>query len=217
MQTLFGRPSKGRRQEAHLSIHRSHAGAVAKLCKRHSRTRTDILVGLIVTGLYHGDELGDATLKWSHGDEISLPAEYDEVVVDDEYVDMTNRKVRLLELHANAIAEYRIGVLALRSALAWIGLHHVDELPAVLDEVDDLQRRLPTGQSLGDFYVDTLAAHPATDTPGSALTALSAIRQLRAGIPAEDVAIATGLPLDLLTALSAEAISAIDGRLPLTG
>lgn len=213
--TVFGRPSKGRRPMSRLSIHASNLPAIAKLCSRHNRIRTEIVAALLVVGLDHPDELVTAMREWSRRP-VDLPPEYASIpATPDEDVDASSIRVRLTELHHNAVEEYLAGP-QLRSALVWVGLHHVDELPKVLAEIDILQHRMSTGGSLGDFYVDTIAEFCGDDPPSPG-EALRAIRQLRAGESAAKVAKATGLPRKLLAAMSVEAISAIDGRLPLTG
>lgn len=216
--TLYGRPTKGRRPLCRLSFHASNTPALARLSVQHNRIRTEIAVALMLVGLNHLDELGPATLNWAR-QEVEMPAIVAKIDVDDdeapEAEPLYNLRGRIPELHHNVVEEYQGGA-PLRSALAWIGLHHVDELGQALGEVDDLQRRLPTGQTLGDFYSDTIS-ELCGDNPPTAGDALHAIRQLRAGESVASVAKATGLNRKLLTALSVEAVSAIDGGLPLTG
>lgn len=219
MQRPIGRPSKGRRPMSRLTVPAIHAPAVEVLRSEHGRSRADTIAALTVIGLRHLDELARASLCWA-SERVPLPADYEQPNPDAEHP-LFRTAIRLPELHHKAIEHivdlYSIGA-SLRSALVWIGLNHVDEILDAHSELDSYARRLPDGDTVGDFYADTVNAfYAGTDTATAPTVVLKAIRQLHAGATVADVNLDTGVPPTLLAALSAEAIAVVEGSLPLTG
>lgn len=194
--------------------------AVTLLCSHYSRSLNETAAALSVIGLQHLDELGSALLRWATHP-APLPDTFETPTEDGTA--LPRIAIRLPELHHKAVDYiidlYAVGVGAgVRSALAWIGLHHVDELPDAYTEVAAFKRHIAVGVTVGDHYMSTIREfYPDPDVAAAPTILLDVIRQLRAGVGVTDLGLSTGLPRKLLTALSVEAMAAAEGSLPLTG
>lgn len=222
-QSLGGRPSKGRRPSARVSASVSSTSILDRLAAHHGRAAlADVVAALMSVGLRHPDQLADGYLLWPT-DTLMVPQFLREVDVEPRTEPLVGYYLRIPQLLHDAIEEvvstYYSGAdtgVKIRSALLWVGLHHLDELPAALAELDDFHRRLPDGGTRGDFYLSAVEDFASPD-PLSAVAIFAGIHQLRTGSTVDDVAAATSLPRELLADLSVEALSDVEGSLPLTG
>jgi hypothetical protein len=197
------------------------------LCLRYGRDRGAIISAAVIVGLHHLDEIAHAAVTW-HLQPAPLPSDLplgdtDELPawVKTSMSDGPQRLRLMLPAVYTEMAETVVSTYAptqfqrpaIRSALLWIGLHHVDEIPAMLAELDDVQRGLAAGQTVLSFYRGELVNTGRTPDDLARANEL-----LRRHIPVDEVAAATGVPAQLLDAIRAEATAKAtegDGQLTL--
>ncbi|MFC0313649.1 hypothetical protein ACFQNE_02700 [Gordonia phosphorivorans] len=221
--SLGGRPSKGRRPHSRASASIDSARIIDKLQVHHRRANVaDVVSAAIIVGLRHPELLESASLRWASC-QAPDPGYLEDLRDNDTDEQPGKYYLRMPQLHHDAVEDlvttYYSGPdtgMRIRSALLWAGLHHPREIPAALAELDQFQHRTASGVTLGDLYLNIIE-NRTSRAPLNARATLEAVRQLRDGIDVADVAADTGLPRRLLTALSVEAISAVEGSLQLTG
>lgn len=208
-----GRPHKGPRAQFHIPVPARDTLLLYGLCRKHGRDRGAIISAAVIVGLQHLDELPHAVVTWHHhpvplpadlplGESDSLPGWVKTSMSDGP------QRLRLMlpavytqmtETVASTFAPTQSQRPAIRSALLWIGLHHIDEIPAILAELDDVQRGLAAGQTVLSFYSGELVNTGRTPEDFARAREL-----LRRHIPSDEVAAATGIPVELLAALRGE-------------
>lgn len=203
-----GRPSKGRREEFRISVAARDTLLIHGLCKLHSRDRGEIISATVIVGLHHLDELAQAALTWHLkpaplpeglplGDTADLPAWVKTSVSDGPQrlrLMLPTVYTSMVESTSAVYAPTQFQRASIRSALLWIGLHHIDELPAMLAELDDVQRGLATSQTALAYYSGQLV-----ETGRSTEDMVTAREMLRRAVPIPEIAAETGIPEELLT------------------
>ncbi len=223
-----GRPSKGARRKLRLSYSTANSALLHRLCVKHERFRDEILAAGVIVGLHHASELPAALFSWSNAG--AAPAIPDEMVklatpsqpdwveaqgagsttpADFHLPAVHDKMLDDLEAHVSGITAG-----ALRSALLWIGLRHVEDFSVALAELDDVQRGVAVSQTALAFYSGKLIEGRSADEMALAR------HRLRHGDAPVQIAADTGLPVELLSALAVEILgSSIDegGQLSLAG
>lgn len=209
-----GRPSKGRRDEFRVAVAAHDTYLVHRLRQLHNRDRGEILAAAVVTGLHHLDELPNALVRW-HAQPAPIPPALTQPHADEKLPAWVNTSIdgaaqrfclMLPTVYSTIVTDTATRHAAtpfmyatIRSALLWVGLHHLDEIRTALHELDDVQRGDAAGQTALAFYSGELV-----DTGRSAEEMTRARELLRRATPVAEIVAATGIPAELLTAMSDE-------------